>query len=125
MSGNSPSRWVAISIGGAAACVLALLAGAKLSSSASPELTVPASASTAVPIAGAQAAESALLPDYYRTIPLSSFGSGAAGLKPGVRLAVQTQSGKELTGTVVVVRETDLVMRVESWETVAPPSAPR
>jgi len=125
MSGNSRMRWAAAAIGGAAACGLALLAGARLSASASPELTVPPSASTAVQIAGAQAAESALLPDYYRTIPLSSFGSGAAGLKVGVRLAVQTQSGKELTGTVVAIRTTDLVMRVESWETVAPPSSPR
>lgn len=126
MSGYSWARWAAVSAAGAAACGLALLAGARLSSiGASADLIAPSVGSTGVEIAGAQAAASALLPDYFRTIPLSSFGSAAASLTPGVRLAVQTESGKELVGTVVAIRKTDLVMRVDSWKNVAPPSPRR
>lgn len=110
-----------VSSAGALACGLAMLAGSRVpTSGATAELTVPRIVPSALPVGSAQAAQSALLPVYFRTIPLSSFGESRAGLNIGVRLAVQTETGKQLIGTVVAIRETDLIMRVESWESVPP-----
>lgn len=120
MSGEYRLGWVTAAFAGAAACGLALYAGSLVSAGKSAELTVPAAASTAVPITSEQAAESALLHDHFLTVPLSSFGSDAAGLKLGMRLAIQMKSGKELIGTVVAIRATDLIMSVESSEIVTP-----
>lgn len=125
MSGEYRLGWMTASFAGAAACGLALYAGARVSAGKSAELTVPVVASTSVPITNEQAAESALLNDHFLTVPLSSFGSDAAGLKLGMRLAIQMKSGKEKIGTVVAIRETDLIMSVESSEIVASPSPRR
>lgn len=124
MSGSSWGRRTAVSCAGALACGLALFAGSRLSGGPA-ELAVPPIASSALHIKSAQEAESLLLPVYHRTIPLSSFGGNLTGLKLGVKLAAQTETGKQLIGTVVAIRETDLIMHVESWESAAPPSSKR
>lgn len=126
MSGSSWERRAAFSFAGALACGLAMFAGSRLSSAGgSADLVVPPIASSAVQIKSAQEAESLLLPVYFRTIPLSSFGGNLTGLKVGIRLAAQTETGKQLIGTVVAIRETDLIMRVESWESAVPPPGKR
>lgn len=116
-------RRTLLAAAGALSCGLAMFAGARFFSGRPPaELVVPPAGSSAVRIKSAHEAGAVLLPDYFRTIPLSTFGGNTQGLKVGVRLAAQTNSGKQLVGTVVAIGEKDLTMKIDSWESVAPPS---
>lgn len=123
MSGNSWGRWTAVSFIGALACGLAMLAGSRLNlDHAHTGLTFPRVGASSLQFRSEQAAKSVLLPVYFRTIPLRMFGGDMTGLKIGVTLAVQTESGKQLVGTVVAISETTLTMRVDSWKHAAPSS---
>ncbi len=110
-------------LAGALACGLAMFAGSRVEvNRESAALTVPEVGASPLQVKSPQAAESALLPAYFRTIPLSTFGGNVSGLQVGVTLAVQTESGKELVGTVVAIGKTELTMRVDSWKQAAPAS---
>lgn len=126
MNASILGRGLLVPLAGALACGLAMFAGSLVSSAGeSAALTVPAIAPSAINLTSAQAAESVLLPVYFRTIPLSAFGGNLTGLTIGVKLAAQTETGKQLIGTVVAISETNLTMRVESWGSAAPPSPRR
>lgn len=111
------SRRIALFFAGALACGLAMFAGSRIDLvHKREELVVPPVVASPLQFKNAQAAQSALLPVYHRTIPLSTFGGNTTGLKVGVVLAVQTETGKQLIGTVVAIGETHLTMRVDSWK---------
>ena len=114
---GSTVRSAAIMAAGAVLCVLALLAGSRASrESASAELSFPQKGVSQAKLGSPQEAAATLLPNFFRTIPLSTFGGNTAGLAIGVKLDMSTNSGKKLIGTVVGIGEKDVVVRIESWK---------
>ncbi len=85
--------------------------------SAGPELTHPktSGAASKVRFKDAQEAASSLMPDYVRTIPLSTFAS-LEGLKVGVQIRANTSSGKLMVGTITAIGKDAVTVRVESWK---------
>ena len=66
--------------------------------------------------AGALDAEKALMPNYVRTIPLSTFAGSLDALRVGVRVQASTKGGKRFVGTVTAIGKEDVTVSVESWE---------
>jgi hypothetical protein len=97
------------------ACLLACSAGCGRKDE-SAELVAPKTSGLAknVRFASPQEAARTLLPNFQRTIPLSTFG-GAPGLSVGVKIEAQTEGGKTIVGTVKAIGKDSVVIDVESW----------
>ena len=102
-------------------CVLVMLVTASLfRRKAGSELRFPTTDASRVKFKDVHTAAGTLLPNYFRTIPLSTFGASAPNVRAGLKIAADTQSGKRLIGTIVEVGPTSVTVRVDSWEIVAP-----
>lgn len=110
----------------AALCSGTLAACRAPSNSATPELASPkiSGAASKIKFKDAQEAQSALMPDYVRIIPLKTFGS-LAGLRVGVEITANTSSGKVMKGIVTAIGKDAVTVEIKSWAAAgagAPPA---